>query len=137
MKKNQRVIAGIAAIVVGVGIIVAAVLVGSNQNTEDNKTDDNVSKVCPMSEKDNEVTVNYDGVEGETALATLEKLCDVTKTSSDLGEYVTGIEDKDAGDEYYWAFYVNDGYASEGAGTYKAEKGDEIKWVLTSLDAAY
>lgn len=134
MKKNQRIIAGIAAIVVGVGIIVAAVLVGNNENNTNNDT---VGKVCPISEIEGAQTVNYDGVTDETALATLEKLCNVTKTSSDLGEYVSGIEDKDAGDTHYWAFYVNDAYATEGAGTYKAKDGDKIKWVLTSLDANY
>lgn len=137
VKKNQRVIAGIAAIVVGVAIIVAAVLTGSNQNTGDKTADNDTGKVCPMSEVDGATTVNYDGVEGETALATLETHCDVTTTSSDLGEYVTGIEDKAASDENYWAFYVNDAYASEGAGTYKAKDGDKIKWVLTSIDADY
>lgn len=137
MKKNQRIIAGIAAIVVGVGIIVAAVLVGNNQENENKTADENTSKECPISEIDGVTTIAYDGIVDETALKTLEGLCDVTKTSSDLGDYVTKIEDKDAGETHYWAFYVNDAYGTEGAGTYKAKEGDKIKWVFTSLDAAY
>ncbi|MDR3298317.1 MAG: DUF4430 domain-containing protein [Candidatus Nomurabacteria bacterium] len=136
MKKNQRIIAGIAAIVVGLGIIVAAVLVGNNRNNGDPLRED-IGKTCPISEIEGIETVSYSGIEGETALATLKDLCDVESQGSDYGDFVTGIDGVDADTEHYWAFYVNDAYATEGAGTYKTKDGDSIKWELTSLDASY
>lgn len=137
MKKNQRIIAGIAAIVVGVGIIVAAVLVGNNQKPEDNTANNVPEKICPMSENEGVTTINYSGVADETALATLKGLCETTTQTSEYGEFVSGINGKDAGTEYFWAFYVNDVMAEVGAGSYKAKDGDKIKWELTKTDNNY
>lgn len=138
MKKNQRVIAGIAAIVVGVAIIVAAVLTGSGQNnTSEPLADDDAGKVCPLSEVEGVITVSYGGVENITALATLRELCDVKTQSSDYGDFVTTIDGKDAGTENFWAFYVNDVMAEVGAGSYIAKDGDKIKWELTKIENNY
>lgn len=139
MNKRQRMMAGVLAIVAGVGIIVAAAVVGNNQKTSELVTEDSNTpvKVCPIAETAGVTAVNYDGVVDETALVTLQGLCDVATQSSDFGDFVTGIDGRDGGDTHYWAFYVNDEYASEGAGTYKVKDGDRIKWVLTATDADY
>ena len=135
MKQNQKIITGIAALLAVIGIVAMAVLIGNRPNTESNNPTPEV--ICPIAEVEGATTVVYDGVAGETALVTLQGLCEVQTQSSSYGDFVTAIGGKDAGTEYYWAFYVNDDYANEGAGTFKAQEGDKIKWVLTRLDAAF
>lgn len=79
-------------------------------------------------------TVSYDGVEGKTALEILKEGTDVTTQSSSYGDFVTGINGREAdASSEYWSFYVNGSYASEGAGTYQSKTGDKIEWKLESL----
>ena len=79
-------------------------------------------------------TVSYDGVVGQTALATMQKYTTVTTKSTSYGDMVTGINGKTADESSeYWAFYVNGKLANEGAGTYKAVKGDKIEWKLEAF----
>lgn len=130
MNKTQKIIAGIVALIAFAGIVITAVIIGNRDDTPE-PTPDPVA-ICPI-END---TVIYNGIAGETALTTLKNLCEVTMHPSYDG-FVTAIAGREAGDTYYWAFYVNDDYATEGAGTYKAKEGDEIRWVLTSLDTAF
>ena len=75
--------------------------------------------------------VSYDGVEGETPLATMQGLTDVVTQSSDFGEFVTTINGLEAdSSSQYWAFYVNGELANLGAGNFTAEAGDSIEWRL-------
>ena len=133
MKPNQKIICAIVALLALAGIVTTAILINNNSN---NSTPDPVA-TCPIEDVEGALTVVYDGVVGETALVTLQGLCEVKTQSSSYGDFVTTIDGTDAGDTHYWAFYINDAYATEGAGTYKAKTGDKVKWVLTSLDAAY
>ena len=75
--------------------------------------------------------VSYDGVAGETALATLRRLTVVEVEVSDFGEFVTTINGLAAdSSKAYWAFYVNSQMAAVGAGSYKAVLGDKLEWRL-------
>ena len=135
MKQTQKIITGAIALLAIVGIIIAATLTA--RPPSNNPPVDNLPIVnCPIEQTEDTTTVTYAGIARETALATLQGLCTVTLHPTYDG-FVTGIEGHDAGDTHYWAFYINDAYATEGAGTYIAQEGDQIKWVLTSLDAAF
>jgi hypothetical protein len=137
MKKNQKIVAGIAAILVAVGIITTAIIIGNNPGDRGHVANDTPDRVCPISEIDGITTVQYSGMEGETALAILKTMCEAETQSSTYGDFVTAIDGREAGTTHYWAFYVNDAYANEGAGVYKTKDGDKITWKLTSLNADY
>jgi Domain of unknown function (DUF4430) len=70
--------------------------------------------------------------ENKTALELLKMGHQVeTKTFSGAGEYVVSINGKkeDTG-KNFWAFYVNNKQATEGASTYKPKNKDFIEWKL-------
>lgn len=78
--------------------------------------------------------VAYDGVVGETALATLCDLTTATTEDSDFGSFVTSIAGVEATDgENFWSFYVNGEFATEGASTYVAKEGDQFEWRLEEI----
>jgi hypothetical protein len=78
--------------------------------------------------------VAYDGVAGETALATLKKLADVKTDSYSFGELVTSINGLTASNpNESWLFYVNGQSAAVGAGDYNSVAGDKIEWKLESF----
>lgn len=77
----------------------------------------------------------YPGQDGKTALELLKAKYPQTstKTAEGMGEYVTGINCRDAGASEYWEFKVN-GISSEvGAGTYVTKSTDTLEWKLTSF----
>jgi len=133
MKQNQKIITAVAALLAVIGIVVMAFVIGNNPD-RNNPNDTNPDIVtCPIKEVNDATTVTYDGVAGETALATLQGLCKVDLHPTYDG-FVTGIDGREADDAHFWAFYINNEFATEGAGDYKAKEGDEIKWVLTEID---
>lgn len=78
--------------------------------------------------------VTYTGETGKTALENLQTLTAVETKSSSFGDMVVGINGQHADDgKNYWAFYVNDAYANEGAGTYKTKDGDKLMWRLEDI----
>lgn len=77
---------------------------------------------------------SYTGEEGKTALEVLKSLTEVDTKEYDYGTMVVGINGVKADDgKNYWSFYVNDAYASEGAGTYKTKAADKITWKLEEV----
>ena len=132
MKKYKKLIAGGIALLVVVGIIIAAVLIDSKPEPVGNLP----GPTCPRYMVDGVDTITYDGVSGETALATLQSLCEVTLHPSYDG-FVTAIAGAEADDAYFWAFYVNGEMAVVGAGEYQQREGDEVKWVLTAIDTNF
>jgi hypothetical protein len=129
MKPNQKFIAGAIALLVVVGIVVATIAISSKPDPVSNQS----GAVCPRNIVDGADVIEYDGVAGETALATLQSLCDVGlhPTFDGFVESIAGIE---GGDTHFWAFYVNDEMSMVGAGDYEQQEGDEVKWVLTEID---
>lgn len=77
----------------------------------------------------------YTGKDGQTALALLKDLYPKTstKTAEGMGEYVTGINCRDAGASEYWEFLVNGKSSDVGAGTYVTKSTDTLEWKLTSF----
>jgi hypothetical protein len=134
MKKSQKII----TIIGGIALLITAGIVATILTvSEPAPVANQPGPTCPIvSIVDDVVTIKYTGVAGETALATLQSFCEVGLHPTYDG-FVTTIAGHAAGDTHYWAFYINGDYATEGAGTYRAQEGDEITWVLTSLDAAF
>jgi hypothetical protein len=76
--------------------------------------------------------VAYDGVAGETALATLKKLTTAEATTKGFVTSIDGLVADDSKNEF-WAFYVNGQQAAVGAGDYSSVAGDKIEWKLESF----
>jgi len=77
--------------------------------------------------------IQYQGIEGKTALQILKEQHQVETETYDFGELVTAIDGKKSGDGQYWAFYINGELASVGAGEYQTQSSDLIEWRLESL----
>lgn len=132
--KNQlkiAIVAAVAAGLAGYGIYTAT----QNEVIETTQSQEQSVVESKINISDNGKLVVYDGVEGETALATLRSLTDVKAETSEFGEFVTGIGDVVANSENneFWAFYVNEEQASVGAGSYTAVAGDKIEWKLETF----
>jgi hypothetical protein len=134
MKKSILVAAIVAVIgLFGVGLYTI--------NQPDTSVDNSAQTTEQSTEQNTKATfsedgkiVEYQGVEGATALTTLKTLTDVNTEKSDYGEFVTSINGVQANSKKeYWSFYVNGKYSDEGAGTYKAKAGDNFKWQLEQL----
>ena len=133
---KQRVLAIVAVIAIGSG---GFWLYNSNQETT---VETIATPVIQTTEKTNNITfsddqktVSYEGQTGKTALKVLESLAEVTTEESSFGAFVTGINGVMAdSDKEYWSFYVDDGYAPEGAGTYETTDGEKIEWKLEGLE---
>ena len=78
--------------------------------------------------------VVYDGVNGQTALSLLQKSHSVeTKDYGAMGQMVVAIDGVKPDTKHFWAFYVNDAMATEGASTYKTKNSDVIWWKLEAI----
>lgn len=77
--------------------------------------------------------VKYKGVEGQTALALLEKYTTVKTKHYSFGDLVTSINGTAGNGPKYWSFYLNGKLASVGAGAYVTKSTDQIEWKLQSL----
>ncbi len=75
--------------------------------------------------------VNYQGVDGKTALQILKDTHQVeTKSYEGLGELVQSIDGVKPAANEYWIYYVNGEPATVGAGDYQTKSSDTITWVL-------
>lgn len=139
MKNPKQLVAIIAAIfIIGAS---GVWLVSERETTTEPSTDSTQrSEISQQEQKplitvsDDQKTVSYEGITGMTALEVLKAGTNVTTEDSNFGEYVTSIAGIEADStQEYWALYVNDQYADEGAGTLQTQDGDQIVWKLEGL----
>jgi hypothetical protein len=137
--KNKIVILSLAAVVTLVG---AGTYIVTRDGTDKDNTnvatqivsDPKTLKTPAITFSTDKKEVRYNGIEGKTALDTLQLLTKTDIEDSSFGKMVTGINGMQADKtKNYWAFYVNDAYASEGAGTYVSKAGDKITWKLEDI----
>ncbi len=73
--------------------------------------------------------VDYQGVEGKTALELLKQKATVeTKNYEGIGELVISINGIPSTSDNYWIFYVNGEQAQVGAGDYVTKPTDRLSW---------
>ncbi len=132
---DKKLIGSIAGVAI-IGLIGFSVLTTSSSgpNVSDKTAEQVVVETPQITVSEDGRTVSHDGQEGIAVLDTTRSLADVGTKDSDFGEFITSINglSADANNEY-WAFYVNGNLASEGAGTYKAVKGDRVEWKLEAF----
>lgn len=80
---------------------------------------------------------NYEFTASESGVIALDLLDAeteiVTEDFGNAGKYVTSINGLAGNKDYYWAFYVNNEYAEQGAGQTQLRKGDTIKFVYEAV----
>ncbi len=73
---------------------------------------------------------------GQIALELLEANATVeTQEFGDAGKFVTSINGLVGNNQNYWAFYLNDEYAQQGASQTILEEGDRVKFVYEAITA--
>jgi len=68
-----------------------------------------------------------------TTLELLKRYKNITTTSSTYGDFVNCIGQTCSNSSYYWMYYVNEGLAPVGAGTYLIQDKDNIKFSFESV----
>lgn len=133
---KRKLIALIAAVLIaGAGVGGYAIVSGNNDDTPKAPTTTNQAEstgTIAFSADKKEVT--YTGTTGKTALENLQTLTSVETADTSYGKMVVVINGLSAEDgKNYWAFYVNNAYADEGAGTYKTQANDQLMWKLEDI----
>ncbi|WP_078545988.1 DUF4430 domain-containing protein [Litchfieldia alkalitelluris] len=81
---------------------------------------------------------SFEITEGKTALDALKEVVGEENVSivddPTYGAYITGINGIMSEGTYYWAFYVNGGFAEEGIGSYQVQPEDELLFEYVSWD---
>ncbi len=73
-------------------------------------------------------------VSGQIALDLIQENATIeTKDYGEAGKFVNSINGLEGNSNYYWAFYLNDKYAEQGASQTKLAKGDIIKFVYEAV----
>jgi len=71
---------------------------------------------------------------GQLALDLIQANAQVeTQDYGDAGQFVTSINGLAGNNEYYWAFYVNNDYAQQGASQTVLQAGDVIRFVYEAV----
>lgn len=131
MKNSKKLLAaaGLAVILLGFG---GWFVLGQKPAAEKTVVVPQAQSAITFSSDGKEAT--YKGQDGKTALEVLKSLTNIDSKDSAYGTMVTGIHGVKAEDnKTYWALYLNDAYASEGAGTLKAKNTDTVTWKLEAI----
>ena len=134
MKKRLYVVV-VAALVVVIGGLSAYGIDHNNAKQIQSQNQTSTSQtIAKITYSNGGKQVDYVGQTGKTALEVLKSLTKVDVGTSSFGEFVTGINGLKADAKLnYWSFYVNEAYASEGAGTYKSKDGEKLQWRQENL----
>lgn len=140
LQKSRSLWLVIALLVVGLGTGVWAWnnnRSNSNTNSVTANTNVAVQNVNAAANTNTAVvtTYTYKGQDGKTALELLKTAYpnSTTKTSGSLGEYVTGINGKEAGSNEYWQLFLNGKSSEVGASTLVTKPTDTLEWKLASF----
>lgn len=81
------------------------------------------------------VAFEFGATEDDTnAFDLLKESAEVTYDEYDFGVMVTSINGMAVDDDHYWALYVNDEYAMQGADQTVLATGDTMRWVYEKID---
>ena len=137
--KKQNISKTLTAIIVVIALALGAWwFVANNEEAkapqvqpQETVRDQELSKIT-VSEDGTEVS--YSGQDGKTALAVIEKLTEVVTEETQYGAMVMAINGlKSEEGKNYWALYVNEEYAKEGAGTLETKSSDKLVWKLENI----
>jgi hypothetical protein len=78
-------------------------------------------------------TIEYPGVDGQTALALLEANHQVESKHYDFGDLVSSIDGIAPGAGHFWALYVNGNFSQVGASDYITKSTDVIRWQIDAV----
>ncbi|GAA0470668.1 DUF4430 domain-containing protein [Alkalibacillus silvisoli] len=70
----------------------------------------------------------------DTAFDALDDVAEVTYEDTDLGQFITGINENSPEEGYYWGFFVNGSTADVGAEGYELDHGDNLLFKVVDED---
>lgn len=100
----------------------------ANSQLQDSESTDSAQEFTEV-----EGDVSYDGQEGRTALELLQENAEVELEGEGEMAFVTTINGVSAGENEFWAFYINGASAPMGAGSYVTSNDDRITWRLENF----
>lgn len=107
-----------------IGSIVVGVYFKRNQSTTGTQT---------AAEAKNSNVVEYNGLEGKSALELLQNAAVVKYSSSEFGAFVSEINGIVNTDSEYWLYSVNGEDAAVAADKYITKDGDKVKWEFKGM----
>ncbi len=114
-------------------LLAACTAVNTNSTANVNSANQNINTAANNTNVSS-ASYLYPGQTGKNALELLKaKYPNTTTKTSTAGEYVTGIDGKEASATEYWQFLVNGKEAPVGAGVYETKASDTIEWKLVSF----
>ena len=72
--------------------------------------------------------ISYQGIEGKTAFGLLQEKHKIEFQESDLGVFVTKIDDIENTSDTFWMYYINGQLGGVAADKYVTKAGDRIQW---------
>ena len=70
---------------------------------------------------------------GQTALELFDRHLELEYTEYDFGVFITSVNGLESTDSYYWAIYLNQEYAQQGADQLLLEPGDSVSIVYEEI----
>ncbi len=114
-------------------ILIAVLFAGCTETIQQEKT-----VVLSISAEAHGETILEKQVEmpkGSNAFDAMKENSELEVQEFDFGVMVNGIEGVVAGENEYWALYINGAYAEKGIADYSIEENTQIEWKLESFEA--
>ncbi len=121
----------VAVIILGAILIIGGSLVGSKVSQR--QSEKSIAGLLNEFKSQIQKVVNYEGVEGKTALELLQASHEVNVQDSSIGSFVTSIDGDENTNDTYWMIYVNDQLSPVGPADYVSKDGDKIEWRYEKL----
>jgi len=102
---------------------------------EANQPTPNVAQLAPSDAQPTTIEITA-WEDGQTALALLDSVATVQKQEYGFGVFVEGVNGLLGDQNNYWAFYVNDEYAQQGADQTILQTGDVVRFVYEPVSTS-
>lgn len=112
-------------------------LTPTTQAPAENEVNDELETQQEIQQESQQTEYEFTATENDViALDLLESMAMVeTQEFADAGKFVVSINGLSGNDQNYWAFYLNNEYAKQGASQTVLQAGDTIKFVYEAIEA--
>jgi len=140
-KSSTKIILGfVTTIFLIASVFIAQQFVSKSQQSEQlrdqsSQITENQEKVNAPEDSESAIEITLVAEQDNTnAYELLTQTHEVVSDEYDFGVFVVGIDGITADEEYYWAFYVNDEYASAGVQETVLQAGDSMSFRFEKIE---